>query len=438
VHHLGRSGRGDPRGETAAVTDGGPDLDRVVAALCAASAGVTPARRPWTPPLPDRVELAEVSSEPGPPGDEPPLARLAIGLRDLPGEQRRAALHWDLARGPLLVVGAPRTGRTSTLLAVVAAAASRSPAAVHVYLVAPPSPVLAGVGELPQVGAVVDPSDAERLRRLLRQLDALVRRRRRGAAAGPTTLVLVDGADRLLADAAAALAPGDDDVGELLLRLLTDGPAVGVVTAVTGDRSLLLSRCAPLVPQRLLLALADAGDAVLAGVPARAVPRRMPPGRALVVGDDEALVTEAQVASVGGARDSASRRAGVDELAAWARARWGAGPGPWRVPEMPGHVRVTAVLDAGPCGEDAGPQRGLLLGIGGEAVEPLAHRRKGERPLATTTTARPPARAACPSVTRVVDRPEPGGPATNHPGTSSTSRASGSTASPPIPSRRLR
>ena len=68
-------------------------------------------------------------------------------------------------------------------------------------------------------------------------------------------------------------------------RLLTDGPAVGVVPVLAGDRRLLTGRWAAAVARRWLLAAADPTDHVMAGVPARSVPRAMPPGRVLLERD---------------------------------------------------------------------------------------------------------------------------------------------------------
>ncbi len=347
-----------PPGPTGAgVAPGGPsDVARVVEALRRAAAGLPSPRSPWLAPLPDVVRRGgpdTVGGQPTPAGDGAPRA-LVLGVRDLPRHQRREPLRWALDQGPLLVVGAPRSGRTSVLRAVLAAAADWSPAALHVHVVAAPSPLLAGVEGLPQVGALADPGDPERLLRLLHHLAALVRARQRAGAGapsgGPTTLLLVDGADRVLADAAASPTAPGDDVGELLHRLLTDGPAVGVVPALAGDRSLLLGRVGAVARQRLLLAAADPADHVLAGVPAREVPGRMPPGRVLVLGgedDDGSPVTEAQVAVLGTASDPAGRRAEVDALAAASARRWAEVAA--RPPAVPAVAQRVELADLLPC-----------------------------------------------------------------------------------------
>jgi S-DNA-T family DNA segregation ATPase FtsK/SpoIIIE len=70
-----------------------------------------------------------------------------------------------------------------------------------------------------------------------------------------------------------------------LLRLIRDGAAVGVTCVLTADRAVPGGRLAAAVRQRLVLPLPDRADYAVAGVPARAVPSRRPPGRALV-GED--------------------------------------------------------------------------------------------------------------------------------------------------------
>ncbi len=75
--------------------------------------GVAP-RRPWCDPLPSHIEL----------GSLPPAhSGLAFGRADHPDEQRQpVAAHDPIAHGPLLVVGAPASGRSTALAALRASA----------------------------------------------------------------------------------------------------------------------------------------------------------------------------------------------------------------------------------------------------------------------------------------------------------------------------
>jgi S-DNA-T family DNA segregation ATPase FtsK/SpoIIIE len=71
------------------------------------------------------------------------------------------------------------------------------------------------------------------------------------------------------------------------LRLVRDGAAVGLTCVLTADRAVPGGRLAALARQRLVLPLPDRADYAVAGIAARAVPGRRPPGRALL--GEEAL-----------------------------------------------------------------------------------------------------------------------------------------------------
>jgi S-DNA-T family DNA segregation ATPase FtsK/SpoIIIE len=74
------------------------------------------------------------------------------------------------------------------------------------------------------------------------------------------------------------------------LRLVRDGAAVGLTCVLTADRAVPGGRLAALARQRLVLPLPDRADYAVAGIAARAVPGRRPPGRALL--GEEALETQ--------------------------------------------------------------------------------------------------------------------------------------------------
>ena len=354
VPHVGASG---PAEAVAAPTD----VVAIVAAVRAAAAGLPHPASPWLAPLPAVVDLAG-ASPPG--GQDLAGAALTVGVVDLPDQQRRAPLLLDPREGAVLVVGAPRTGRSTALRAVLAAAARAED--LHVHLVAAPSPALAGAQALGCVGAHVEPDDHERLLRLLRLLEALVLARRGAASAGGdgdgpgapssagrTTLLLLDDAERLLLPSSAG---HHEDVADLVHRLVTDGPAVGVVPVLAGDRRLLAGRWAAAATVRWLLAAANPTDHVVAGVPARSVPRTMPPGRVLLERDSGWVL--AQVGLLAGPL-TASTTAGT------------ARSGPPEVPALPRHLTLDGLRARGPApgadpsSEEAGD---VALGVGGSGA----------------------------------------------------------------------
>lgn len=272
---------GDPRSPR-----GGSDLAAEVAALRARAAGTAPPPRPWLPALPDRVD------PPAAPAHGPQPAPVRWGLVDLPDAQRQDPLVVDLDQGGgWLVVGGPRSGRTTALRTLLGEAVTgRTPDQLHVHAVDHAGGELAqAVTGLPHTGTVVGRGASHRLQRLVTRLQEEVDRRRTVPGPHPALLLLVDGADPVTTEL-EELAPGSG--GAALLRLVREGAAVGLTAVLTVDRALPGSRLAGAVAHRLVLPLADRADYAVAGVPAARVPGHRPPGRALL--DDDA--TEVQLA----------------------------------------------------------------------------------------------------------------------------------------------
>jgi S-DNA-T family DNA segregation ATPase FtsK/SpoIIIE len=243
-------------------------LDLLVAAAAelVRRGAVQSARSPWLPPLP-----------------HPEPARGDVwAVADLPERQCIADVRTDLAAdGHLLVVGAPRSGRTTAARAFVhALAGSRSADQVHVYAV-DDSGSLADLAELPHCGAVVRAHDTDRLVRLIAMLGAEVARRRDIADASLPELVLV--VDRW-DSAVDALEQRDGGRWvDALHGLVTDGVAAGLhVVAVVSGRAP-SGRLSAAVDRKLVLRLADPSDVTMFGIPLRSVPAELPTGRGFLV-----------------------------------------------------------------------------------------------------------------------------------------------------------
>ncbi|WP_460432983.1 FtsK/SpoIIIE domain-containing protein, partial [Angustibacter speluncae] len=274
---------GDPQphpGARGTEGEGGrTDLSALVDALrtAAEQEAVEPVPSPWLPPLPASVQLDDLGPTAG--GEGPVLA---YGLLDQPSRQRQGTAGWDLAAdGPLAVVGGTRSGRTTLLRALLASLARAGGAWAYVL---DGGAGLRAAADLPAVGAVVERDDTERTLRVLDHLRDLVDRRQQGGPADqPWVVLVVDGWDAVqtACEEAGALRATD-----ALLHVLRQGPAVRVLTVLSGGRQLLAGQVGSALPSRLVLRTADTGDAVMAGVPGRAVPATWPPGRALRVGDD--------------------------------------------------------------------------------------------------------------------------------------------------------
>ena len=314
------------------------ELDALVTAAAGAAeqAGAQVAVAPWLPPLPETVALSALPDN---------AADVAFGLVDLPDRQAQPALTLATDNAePWLVVGGPRSGRSSAVLSMATALAlSRSPEQLHLWAV-DANHALAELDRLPHTGAVIEMRDSDRVDRMLSFLSAEVERRRAGRRPDDADLLLiVDSWDALVA------ATAEIDSGrcqELLLRLLADGPSAGLRILVTSDRSGLTSRLAAAVTNRICLRLADPSDYALLGLPARRVPNNLPAGRGIRAAD----LAVVQIASV----DAES----LDRAASWPPALRPAR----RFDPLPARVPLHAL---------GGGSSGLIVGLSGDDLAPV-------------------------------------------------------------------
>lgn len=283
---------GGPAGAawTPPARDAGTVPDRVacwVAAVRAAAVDMPPPDVPWLPELPERVALADLTPGPG----------LALALADVPEEQRRTTVRWRPDAGHLLVLGGPRSGRSTTLV-TVGLQALVSGRDVHV-LGLPRSGVEALRAAVPEglgtVAAVEDVVTAARL------LDALTR----GVPASERPVLLVDGIDRAL-DQLASVARG---AAAQLLSSLWERSDPPVCVAASAPVSPLSSRLLGAFPDRLVLGVADQTLDALAGVPPALSAPRLAPGRAVHIRAAGALLCQVALPGVGQAIPPAQRRA---------------------------------------------------------------------------------------------------------------------------------
>ncbi|WP_166849950.1 FtsK/SpoIIIE domain-containing protein [Isoptericola sp. BMS4] len=347
------SADGGPGGPADGPSDGEPDaVGALVAALreAAARRGLEPGPAPWLPPLPEQVgpadladltdaaSSADLADDAGSAGlvdgggvTGPDRRALPLALGDDPARQRRSVVRWSPGAGHLAVVGAARSGRTTTLLTLARVALARG---WHVHALVPPA-VRGAVEELarhPGFGTLAGPDDPRRAVRLLRLLAA------DGPPAHPReapVLVLVDGVEQLR----SALA-GPDPWDPLAGAMATGGAAF----AVTAD-SATVGGLAARVGPRLVLLGRDAHADVVLGAPSGVAGTGGPPGRAAWLAGDPVVC---QVV-----------RPGREPVAG------GAVP-----PSAPVVVRpLPRVVDAGDLPTPGGATT-VVLGAGGDAAEP--------------------------------------------------------------------
>ncbi|MBV7294689.1 type VII secretion protein EccCa [Corynebacterium sp. TAE3-ERU12] len=252
------------------------------------------AHQVWLPPLPDSVSLDELPADP----NEAPLTA-TIGMIDNPLQQRQDPRIVDLrgAGGHVAVVGAPRSGKTTTLRTLMLAMARTTSAdALEMHIVDYGAGGLADLQALPHVSSVAHRGDTDRITRTIAAIDARIAQREShnrqngwhsaaaARAAGVSDIVLV-------IDNFPALRTDHQDLADRVQRIIADGLAVGIHIAVSAHRwTELRPAIRDLLGTRLELRQAEAIDSIYDRKRARAVPQS--PGRGLAEGGLAMLVAE--------------------------------------------------------------------------------------------------------------------------------------------------
>ncbi|MEQ1785442.1 MAG: FtsK/SpoIIIE domain-containing protein [Acidimicrobiales bacterium] len=359
------------------------DLHALVQAIADASdaEGIARQPSPWLPPLPlvlslDRLPRAALEL-PGVPGPVP------IGLEDVPEQQTQEPLLFDLRAGSLLLIGSARSGRSAALRSIAAASASvAGPSELHVHGLDCGNGALSGLTALPHCGVVALRSEPERAARLLERLADEARRRQqlmsqagfadlteqREASASsdrlPWILLLVD---RYEGFVETFREMNGGEVEDRLMGLVRDGPAVGIVPVVAGDRSALQSRVASAFDTKLILRLNERDDYSLADLVARRMPTDLPPGRCFrpVSG------REAQIALLGGDDSGRAQAAALEQMGAALGAMAAEAPmgeRPLTLDALPSEIDLSRCV-AMALDHPSGPgDRRVVLGVGGDVL----------------------------------------------------------------------
>ena len=292
----------DGSGGSGAETSGPDTVALLVEAARAAAreAGLEPAPPPWLPGLPRNISREELHAHPplveaGRPGSPTDPLGLTFALADIPEAQRRAAVTWAPTSGALAVVGRARSG-SSTVLRTLAAAALHQ--GWHVHAIASDRD-LGDLAAHPGFGTLVDGHDPRRVARLLHLLTRTDPTDDARRVRGPGTLVVVDGVEDLR-QSMARLAGGAG--ADVLGVAMTEGPACGVHFVVTANTPG-LAGLTPRIGPRLVLSSTDKHDDVALGVPGALAGLGGQPGRAVWLGEGGPVVQVAQVA-IDGSADS--------------------------------------------------------------------------------------------------------------------------------------
>ncbi len=357
------------------------DLRALVNLITAATQqlGIAKNPSPWLLPLPAVLPLEKFEDQ------EISATSIVLGLEDVPGEQSQRSLTWDVASGShVLFLGGSMSGRTTALRTMLAQVVQQfSPADLHLYVIDFGNGALLPFADAPHCGAVVTQLDADRLPRLIqRVLEELGRRQAILSAAGvghineqrgqaapdealPYTILAMDGWERMLSTMNADQLITFRDQ---FMRVLREGPAVGVRVLLTGDRGISGDKVTSFIDEQYVLPMRDISDYRTAGILAKDIPLDLPPGRVLY----GSTGTEAQLAVLvrdtrGEAQTTALRRTvervrdHFDQFPQLTEL-----PRPFRVDPLPMYLALTAAYDL-PLGE-SGPANGPVVAVGGDQL----------------------------------------------------------------------
>jgi len=223
-----------------------------------------------------------------------------IGVVDRPFEQRRSPLLADLsgAAGNVAIVGAPQSGKSTTLRTLMTAlAVTHDPGQVQFYCLDFGGGTLASMGAMPHVGSVASRAEPELVRRTVAELerivasrevlfsglgiDSIAEYRRRRATRDPQLAAEKFGDVFLVVDGWATVRQEFDAIEGSITALAAQGLSLGVHLVLSASRwAEIRPACKDQIGTRIELRLGDPADSELDRKLAAQVPEDRP-GRGL-------------------------------------------------------------------------------------------------------------------------------------------------------------
>ncbi|WP_163508153.1 type VII secretion protein EccCa [Fodinicola acaciae] len=346
----------------------------------------TPAHQVWLPPLGISPSLDQMLGQVGTiPGrgfgalDQNLHGRLraVAGVVDRPLDQRRDPLVIDLAdaAGHLLVMGAPRTGKSTALRTVITSLAlTHTPREVQFYCLDFGGGSLSSIRGLPHVGGVASRQNTGAVRRSVAEVVGVLADREarfaeldvdsmatyRARRANGTIADDDFGDVFLVVDGWPTLRKDFEDLEDLLISVATRGLAYGVHIMASCSRPFdLRPTMRDLFGSRIELRLGDPGDSMIDRPTALKVPEKAP-GRGIATTRHELLVA---LPRLDGGSDPASLPEAVTALVEAVASGWPGESAP-EVRMLPGKLPYASL----PADEDGG--RRFAIGIAEQDLGP--------------------------------------------------------------------
>lgn len=315
----------DPRGRTL--------VDAVVEATSQVAERRKQRAHPiWLPPLPEQLPLSGVVEDHG-------ELLAPVGIIDRPYQQRQDVLLLDFRGqgGHAAVCGGPQTGKTNALRSlVVSLAVTHSTEAIRFYVLDLSGSSLRQLEQLSHVAGVATKPEGEKVRRVIDEVLGLIEE-----PETRHTFLIVDGWHVLASDFEDLLDP--------LARIAADGLAARVHLVLSTPRwTAVRPAVRDLVTQRIELKLGESLDSLID----RKLQQKLPaaPGSALLPGGERALFALSSGQDIAHACAVTSGQTPVPPLK-----------------QLPSTLCLSTLRDRAPA-----PRHGLLLGMGGPRLEPVA------------------------------------------------------------------
>ncbi|MDO4760825.1 MAG: type VII secretion protein EccCa [Corynebacterium sp.] len=290
------------------------------------------AHQVWLPPLPKQLSLGSVVQECG-------FLQASVGIIDRPYHQRQDPFSMDFSgsKGHAVICGGPQTGKTTAVRAImVSLAATHSTDQVRFYVLDLAGQGLENTHQLPHVAGIAHRGETEKIGRIVDEVTGFI-----DEPEPRHTFLIVDGWHVLQSEY--------EDVMDKVGRIAADGLAARVHLVITTSRwTVVRPAIRDLIAQRVELKLGEALDSLIDRRAQQKVPSL--PGRGLSPEGETILFAQAANQDIAHVCTISAGQTPVPSLRM-----------------LPMHLYLSDVE-----AHHNQPDTGVLLGIGGPKLAPLA------------------------------------------------------------------